>query len=327
MTRRFSLALIALALMSIGAAAVPSARAAFPGRNGRIAYVRAIFPPGGCITACTPDSPVSSVRPDGSGLRREWSGRGPSRHGLSDQDPQEAAYSPGGGRLLVAAHPTDLYSIEGPALSILPLGHRSRPLLTRSGRVLEGLSPSWSPGGHALLYTDFHDVVRIYRSGRTRRVASARGDDGRGHSGEAQWSRRGRIAFTRKETRSTDLTEGRFGVYTVDRSGRRPRRIAEGRDPDWSPHGLWLLYAIPDGSLMMARKRERRVIYSPGPAGVRAQEPVFSPNGRRIAFVGSTPGPAEPDLYVLRIDGSGLRRIAREAAETKPSWQPLRRRP
>src|SRR3954453_7183185 len=136
--------LITLAVVGVAAAAAPSAHAAFPGRNGRIAYIR--IDTSGC-GPCGGTSAVHSIRPDGSERRREWSGQGPRSLGLAQQYPQEVGYSPGGGRLLVAADAQGDIALPPAAdfpLSILPLGHRSRPLLTRGRRVVEGGSPSWS---------------------------------------------------------------------------------------------------------------------------------------------------------------------------------------
>ena len=59
------------------------------------------------------------------------------------------------------------------------------------------------------------------------------------------------------------------------------------------------------------------------PARPEVQSPVWSPDGRRIAFVSRRDGKA---LYVMNADGSGLRIVARVDALATPAWSPDGRR-
>ena len=59
------------------------------------------------------------------------------------------------------------------------------------------------------------------------------------------------------------------------------------------------------------------------PARPEVQSPVWSPDGRRIAFVSRRDGKA---LYVMNADGSGLRIVARVARLATPAWSPDGRR-
>jgi Tol biopolymer transport system component len=53
----------------------------------------------------------------------------------------------------------------------------------------------------------------------------------------------------------------------------------------------------------------------------RAQKPVWSPDGSRIAFEGQHNGNA--DIYVIDADGSNLRRVTRSPADDlTPTWSP-----
>jgi len=55
------------------------------------------------------------------------------------------------------------------------------------------------------------------------------------------------------------------------------------------------------------------------PARPDVRSPVWSPDGRRIAFVSRRDGKA---LYVMNADGSGLRIVARVDRLTTPAWSP-----
>jgi TolB protein len=59
------------------------------------------------------------------------------------------------------------------------------------------------------------------------------------------------------------------------------------------------------------------------PARPEVQNPVWSPDGRRIAFVSLRDGKA---LYVMNADGSGLRIVARVEGLATPAWSPDGRR-
>ena len=59
------------------------------------------------------------------------------------------------------------------------------------------------------------------------------------------------------------------------------------------------------------------------PARPEVQSPVWSPDGRRIAFVSRRDGRA---LYVMNADGSGLRIVARVDSLDTPAWSPDGRR-
>ena len=61
------------------------------------------------------------------------------------------------------------------------------------------------------------------------------------------------------------------------------------------------------------------LIQSP-PGRPEVQTPVWSPDGRRIAFFSKRDG--DKDLYVVSADGSGQRRLTRDASFATLAWSP-----
>ena len=157
-----------------------------------------------------------------------------------------------------------------------------------------------------------------------------RGDDEREDHGPF-WSPDGRrIAFVRSLAVADDEVDPpRLYVMTAD--GSRRIRVARGADPDWSPDGRQLVFVrcCFHVSIVGTDGRGLRDLTS-------SQEleagPAWSPSGSWIAFVRQRPldreGDAAFDLYVIRPDGSELRRLASLGSglaapdSTLPDWAP-----
>ena len=298
------------AAVSLGPATA-AAQAAFPGHNGRIAYVEADR--GSCAGEHGCSSFVSTVRPDGTGRRRFFDANSRFDNCVPLCQTFAPAYSPAGGRLLaqVCCNP--------PPILIVPAGNPRRPRALRRGtRIVKGHGANWLPDGHAVVFTGFDGVVRRLRANRIRRL---------GDGADPQWSRKNRVAVVRDEGTGA-LGLQAYGIFTMDPRGRKVRRVASGTGPDWSPRGDWLVYATPEGSIHMARGTTVRRLFL-GRPGIAACDPAFSPDGRWIVFSGGNGFCSGTDekgpLFVMRLDGSGLRSITPDSAGGA-SWQPLPRR-
>lgn len=140
----------------------------------------------------------------------------------------------------------------------------------------------------------------------------------------------GQIAFVRGSV------AGQSAVYVVGVGGRGLRRITRRNTgyyekPTWSPDGRRLiLVRSTDG-----QRSFRLYIVDPSGRGLRAltpkrglvaSSPSWSPNGRWIAFTGSGGifGECKGDLFLIRPDGTGLRRVLARASS--PAWSPDGRR-
>jgi Tol biopolymer transport system component len=148
---------------------------------------------------------------------------------------------------------------------------------------------------------------------------------GRGHRQEtaARAEGRGFLLF------DASLPSG-AGLYRMQPDGGRVRRLsANGRDASSSSDGKLIAFSTisaaetaifvmqPDGS---GRRRLRL------PSGVNTS-PALAPNGRELAFLNS---PDERrirnDVWRMRIDGTGLRRLTRGADADDVAWAPSRTR-
>ena len=121
-------------------------------------------------------------------------------------------------------------------------------------------------------------------------------------------------------------------VYVTDYDGANQQRITSTRqlnlNPSWSPDARAIAYMgyrndqPPDillshifTGVLQNLTRDRL----PGGAYI----PVFSPDGKRILFSATPSGSSAPDLYVMNVDGSNLRRLTTHPdSETSPTWSP-----
>ena len=121
-----------------------------------------------------------------------------------------------------------------------------------------------------------------------------------------------------------------FDLYTTWFAGGPARRLtrtpkAHEGDPAASPDGRLIVYtrgslARPGSQIWVARKNggHRRCI-------ARGTEPAWSPDGKRIVFVGPRqPRVSKPEIYIMRADGTHIRRLTKNwnASDRSPSFSP-----
>jgi WD40-like Beta Propeller Repeat len=157
------------------------------------------------------------------------------------------------------------------------------------------------------------------------------------------------LAFSRLRTHSPRLVPGKFrpgGGYAstttwlLDLATGKARQLTPWRNGLSVEPGSF----SPDGSTLALTRTDRHrrlgpeVILMPAAVGAAAQllvapaeEPDFSPDGRKVAFVGyenpikieaeENQGYVIGELYSIGVDGKGLRRLTKnKAIETSPAW-------
>jgi Tol biopolymer transport system component len=315
---RHRLALIALVGTSTSvltvAPGVAPAHAAFPGQNGRIAYVNTLF-----NQSEDGSNQIFTVRPNGTG-KRQLTYRGES---------DSPDWGPYGRRIVYRHFPK---SARVGIWVMRADGRHKRPLIPGSRRDRDS-DPAWSPDGRRIVFTRASRGAGADLMVYTLRTNSMRAlYVGRGRSlipAAPAWSPDGRtIVFSVVDISDPTAVDFQTDLFTVRADGThltqitRTPKLSEGA-PDWSPGGQRLLYARarhdggceqqvitsnPDGTV---RRRVR--------AGCLASMPAWAPNGRRIltyAVLGRRSG-----VWAMSPTGANRRYVA---SGLDGHWQPLR---
>ena len=144
-----------------------------------------------------------------------------------------------------------------------------------SGRILAS-RPAWSPDGRFIVIAEFH----------------------RGRHGSLEWD-----------------------VRVIDVERRKVRWLTEGArasDPVWSPDGRYILYVAHPGettNLYLSDPEGENITRITSFSGdVQVQDPDWSPDGQSIVFAVQEED-GDMDIAVVAADGSGYRKLTRDAAE------------
>jgi Tol biopolymer transport system component len=307
------LAAITAAIVLPGASV---AQATVHGQNGRIAFRR-------YFNDAHTRGAIFTIRPDGSGLR-QITHRGKT---LLDNEPD---WAPNGRWIafdrLAPGQPHRLFKVRADGTDVTQLSHN--PCVP--GNCVEDLGPAWSPDGQWIAFTRFNDdiglvAVFVMRADGTHvRQITERG-------GGPMWSPDGtRLAFSR-----TTPTGG-LAIFTVRLDGTHLRRITPwslraGQQPDWSPDGQWILFESHQGDQDVV---DNVFLVHPDGTGLHriTTSPLhihqwgsssFSPDGKMIT-VAHSPGvgaAGNADVWVMNLDGSGLRNVTRSVIfDSAPDW-------
>jgi TolB protein len=121
-------------------------------------------------------------------------------------------------------------------------------------------------------------------------------------------------------------------IWITDYDGANQRRITLGHElnlnPSWSADARAIAYTsyrkvstggAPD---IYISRIFQGILENPTKGRIDSNyQPVFSPDGSRIVFVSTRDGNSE--IYVMNVDGSGVRRLTNNAAaDAVPTWSP-----
>ena len=302
----------AVAAVSGSAAAPPAPRIVFAAVASNHQYPTE--PPAARYTA-----ELVSIRPDGSLRRRlTWT--------VAWED--DPTWSPDRGRLAFirgtpVCHAATCDGSNDTAVWTAFAGGAPPRRLTRPPNGYADSAPAWSPNGRSVAFirhvpTDDGSedgVYVVHATGRDLRRLT----EGRGQTAQIAWSPDGTTIAV-----GLVLVDVRTGAASpVGVAGSRPFVDAVA----WSPDGRLLAFTDQTGVHVVSASggRSRRLATARFVRGV-----AWSPDGRRLVFAGRRPPlrerPGEriapsTDLYVVGVDGRGLRRLtATPGPEFSPSW-------
>ncbi len=294
-------ALIAAIAMAIALSDEP-AGAAFPGKNGNVAFGRCLKPG---------QEGVFAVKPNGEGLRKLTSkGRQPS-------------WSANGRKIAYTR-----YTKDGPGFGLSAI-YKMNANGTKQRRLTKGnradQDPSWSPNGKQIVFMRLRvekndnvtsDIYKMKANGK--KVHRLTKD---GHS--PAWSPNGKkIAFT-----------GSGGMYTMNTKGKkRTKLVRNGEGPNWSPDGKMIAFNrdLQIYTMKANGKQVRAVAADTLPGIVGYQAPAWSPDGTEFAVEGNRAPGEVAGIYKIDADGTNPVELAKSGTtscdfgrtDSDPDWQP-----
>lgn len=284
---------ILIASLAAALAAAPAALAAFPGKNGLIAFQKS---KGGLL------KDIYVMQPNGSHQRDIT--RTPK---VSETEP---SFAPNGRRIVYVWQTAD-YRHAG--LGVMNAdGSRKRRIV--SGSPDEAvMSPSWTADGKSIVYTRFQGttppshVYVVSASGGTQRQLTF-GDEVEDFNPVAS-PVTGLIAYLSYPPGSQAIE------LLVGLNGASAGQAGEHEANDWSPDGKRFIFER-DHDIYASASDGSGLVKLAGLPAVD-ETPVWSPDGRKFIFTSE----ANHDIYVANADGSGLRNLTRAPGfEHDPSW-------
>jgi len=335
--------------------AASSAQAAFPGKNGKIAYRKySVYPdPIPCPT--NPDNPncnnftrgdIWAMNPKGSGDTDLTNSTGTADGGGDGYpQPSDPAFSPDGTKIAYEGpdSPYDSANYCGRSTDIF--------VMNADGSGRQNITNTFAPPD---LNTCGFDPLQAERdpafSADGTKVAYVRGDNqifvigangtgppdqltGTGENSEPAFSPDGtKIAFLRRRTApgfesSQDVwvIDLRTGLQTPITGGGAPA----GQGPvafglDYSPDGTQILYVSSGGTISVMNSADGTLVNDTGVGAFDdgfQPKPVFSPDGTKIAYL-APPDPPDPDFYdgvdIWVMDADGTNRLDATSLPREP---------
>ena len=202
--------------------------------------------------------------------------------------------------------------------------------------------PVWSPDGKRIAFKSdrdghvnvhgwpTHDIYVMDADGSNpQNLTNNPADDW-----DPSWSPDGkRIAFTSRR-------DGPFNieVYVMDADGSNLQNLTnnprDDRNPSWSPYGAHIVFSARRKGHFENKFSITHEVYVMNVDGGNQRrltdnrnndwDPVWSPDGKRIAFEADRKGNLEKfDIYVMDADGGNLQKLTNHRAwDGSPSWSP-----
>ncbi|HET7468566.1 MAG TPA: LpqB family beta-propeller domain-containing protein [Gemmatimonadales bacterium] len=187
--------------------------------------------------------------------------------------------------------------------------------------------PAWSPDGNTIAFVhlkDGHARIAIMPAAGGPAEILTRADKRVIHP---SWSPDSRRIIYCADDDLKPPKKNPASVMVLDLASRQVRELISGgvnTYPVWSPDGRWIAFRrmVHDTNSEVfladsAGRGARNLTNSPAFDGW----PAWSPDGRLIAFASNRGGTGDYEIYVMKPDGSEVRRVARTSGRaTAPKW-------
>jgi tricorn protease len=184
--------------------------------------------------------------------------------------------------------------------------------------------PTFSPDGNSLYFvSDAQGKPEIWKATREAKkpwflVDSFKlervTDDGQEKSGLSFSPDGSKMAYVR----------GRGDLYLADADGKNAKRIIQSWNApgyDWSPDGKWLVYALYDSDfnrdIWIKPIDGSREPFNVSRHPYNESSPVWSPDGKLIAFVGERDGKDQTDIHYVWLRAQDEEKSARDRSLEK----------
>jgi Tol biopolymer transport system component len=312
-------AAVAVACAVALSAVSEKAEAAFPGKNGRIAFAFNGRGPGSAWQIVT-------INPDGTDEKR-------LTHSSEPVYNISPSYSPDG---------TKITWQRNGNIWVMDADGTGQERLT-SGPA-DDITPAFSPDGRKVTFSrsrpgeDVGIWVKKLKGGKDAKRVTAK-NDGYDEVGPVFRPDGGRIAFARAKSRpgcADCIVESELATVRPDGTGLRVMTdtpSADPNSPDWSPNGRKLVFVLSAGLVgpvriqtIKADGTKRRTVVAPSRRFL-SFGPVFSPDGKKVAFEREG-DKGDPDVWVMGADGTNptdvtpIPKRSRWRMESEPDWGP-----
>lgn len=257
---------------------------------------------------------IGRIDADGSNERMLTAGPGENT---------QAAWSPDGQRIVF----TSTRDGAAPQIYLMNADGSQQTRLTE--HALPNDSPAWSPDGQRIAFRSYRDrKAALYSMAidgtQLRRLTTADSD-----KGGVRWSPDGRhIAY------EVYGDKGGIEFHVMKADGSEDRDISSALNKykktqlSWAPDSSKLMFV----SMNAYHETHIHVVNPDGSQPLKLTQqpfvnthPIWSPDGRRIAFVsnreGDSIGRAAGEIFLMNADGSGVVNLTRHPAnEDEPKW-------
>ena len=238
------------------------------------------------------------------------------------------AWSPDGAKIAFSSNHdgnVEIYVVDGTGVNV-------RRLTNNDG---EDWFPSWSPDGTKIAFSSNRDGNLEIYSADTDGANATRLTDNDADDWLPVWSPDGRkIAFSSAGASSSGGES--LGIFVVDADGANTIRLTDedagSLFPAWSPDGTEIAFWSNRDSasgwggdiyVMNADGTNTRRLTRHDVWDDLWSAPVWSPDGRMIAFSSDHGEVHDGQIYVMNSDGTNIRRLTDGVAfEAFPAWSP-----